>query len=155
MWEWPGKREPSTVLLIFIFWFSNAGVDFSATFLAADLLSTCYRYAVYRTEHTLCVFHIKWTWHKTEANFVHWISNGMTLYMWTISNLAIKLHCLIIHSNFTLLSCMQLLSWTPVWVLDMPVLKRQWLTPALSTRGLFWTGLFSHTLLELILSDSC
>ena len=27
--------------------FSNAGVDFSATVPAADLFSTCYRYAVY------------------------------------------------------------------------------------------------------------
>ena len=53
-------------------YFFNAGFDFSATYSATDLLSTCYRYAVYRSEHTsidsipyddvaLCVSHVKCT----------------------------------------------------------------------------------------------
>ena len=40
-----GKAENKINALSFLF--SNAGVDFSATFIAALLLPICYRYAVY------------------------------------------------------------------------------------------------------------
>ena len=35
------------------YYFSNAGVDFSSTYSATDLLSTCYRYAVYIQTYSL------------------------------------------------------------------------------------------------------
>ena len=54
-----------------------------------------------------------------------------------------------------MLFCIQLLlSWTPVWVRDRYVLERWWLTPALSTKQLLWSGLLSHSFLEIILSSS-
>ena len=49
--------------------FSNAGVDLPSTYSATDLLSTCYRYAVYiqtiqstpDDDMTLCASHVKYT----------------------------------------------------------------------------------------------
>ena len=49
-------REKRTFKSASYFYFFNAGFDFPSTFPAADLLSTCYKYAVYMM--TIHLYHM-------------------------------------------------------------------------------------------------